>query len=147
MLSGKICIQKITSSLSRTSKLKWAMSKQNIPSIAGKIISEKGVASTMDVFIAIGWLAPEKFADWHNGRVPYLESVITASLGKISKAMKELWIWAIHSNLKQSITVYKHNGSRLRFSKTGEVNIEMAYSTHYLLIRKNAETENLYNWK
>lgn len=93
----------------------------------------------MDVFIAIGWLAPEKFADWRKGKVPYLERVITASLGKISTAMKALRAWAVHSNLKPSITVYKHNGNRLRFSKTGEANIEMAYSTHYLLIRKTAE--------
>ncbi|OGT38396.1 MAG: hypothetical protein A3F12_07785 [Gammaproteobacteria bacterium RIFCSPHIGHO2_12_FULL_38_14] len=117
------------------------MSKQNIPSIAGKIISEKGIVSTMDVFIAIGWLTPEKLSDWRKGRVPYLERVITASLGKISKAMKELRAWAIHSNLKPSITVYKHNGNRLRFSKTGEANIETAYSTHYLLIRKTAEAK------
>lgn len=36
------------------------MSKNSIPEIAGKIVSEKGIVSTMDLFIAIGWLTPAK---------------------------------------------------------------------------------------
>lgn len=52
--------------------------------------------------------------------------------------MKDFRAWAIHSKLKPSITVYKHKGSKLRFSKTGDPNIETAYSTHYLL-QKNVK--------
>jgi hypothetical protein len=49
--------------------------------------------------------------------------------------MKEFKYWAVHSKLKASITVYKHKGYKLRFSKTGQPNIETAYSTHYVLLK------------
>ena len=109
------------------------MSKINIPSIAGKIVSEKGFVSAVDLFVAIGWLTPEKLREWKAGKVPYLERVIIANLHKLSSAMKEFRAWAIHSKLKPSLTVYKHKSCFLRFSKSGNPNIETAYSTHYVL--------------
>ena len=90
--------------------------------------------------IGIGWLNPDKLADWQQGKVPYLEQVIIANLHKISKIMKEFKSWAVHSKLKPSVRVYQHKSSRLRFSKTGEFNIETAYRTHYVLM-KSENTE------
>ena len=109
------------------------MSKINIPSIAGKIVSEKGFVSAIDLFLAIGWLTQNKLTEWKAGKVPYLERVVEANLHKLSAAMKEFRAWAIHSKLKPSITVYKHKSCQLRFSKSGNPNIEIAYSTHYVL--------------
>lgn len=109
------------------------MSKINIPSIVGKIVSEKGFVSAIDLFVAIGWLTQNKVTQWKSGKVPYLERVVEANLHKLSAAMKELKSWATHSKLKPSITVYKHKSCRLRFSKSGNPNIETAYNTHYVL--------------
>lgn len=109
------------------------MSKINIPSIAGKIVSEKGFVSAIDLFLVIGWLTQNKLTEWKAGKVPYLERVVEANLHKLSAAMKEFRAWAIHSKLKPSITVYKHKSCKLRFSKSGNPNIETAYSTHYVL--------------
>lgn len=106
-----------------------------IPNLAGSIISKKGYVSTIDLFLEMGWLKQDNLNDWKRGKISYLERVITANLNKISKAMKELKSWAIHSKLKPSLTVYKHKSHKLRFSKTGQLNIEAAYSTHYILIK------------
>lgn len=106
-----------------------------IANVAGSIISRKGYVSTIDLFFEIGWLKQDKLNDWKHGKISYLERVITANLSKISKVMKELKSWAIHSKLKPSFTVYKHKSHKLRFSKTGQLNIETAYSTHYTLIK------------
>ncbi|MHB1949778.1 MAG: hypothetical protein ACYCQI_16895 [Gammaproteobacteria bacterium] len=106
-----------------------------IANLAGSIISKKGYVSTIDLFLEMGWLQQDKLNDWKHGKISYLERVITANLSKISKVMKELKSWAIHSKLKPSFTVYKHKSHRLRFSKTGQLNIETAYSTHYILIK------------
>ncbi len=108
---------------------------QKIASLAGSIVSKKGHVSTIDLFLEIGWLKLDKLNDWKLGKIPYLERVISANLSKISKAMKELKSWATHSKLKPSFTGYKHKNNRLRFSKTGQLNIETAYSTHYILIK------------
>ena len=108
---------------------------QKIATLAGNIVSEKSYVSIIDLFMAMGWLKPDKLNDWKLGKISYLERVITANLSKISRKMKEFKSWAIHSKLKARITIYKHKSHRLRFSKTGDLNIETAYSTHYLLIR------------
>ena len=118
------------------------MSKVNIPLIAGKIISEKGFVSAIDLFVAIGWLTPEKLREWKAGKIPYLERVVIANLHKLSSAMKEFRSWAIHSKLKPSLTVYKHKSCKLRFSKSGNPNIETAYSTHYVL-QKTQKLESI----
>ena len=49
--------------------------------------------------------------------------------------MKEFKACAVHSKLKASFTDYKYKKQKLQFSKTGELNIETAYSTHYVLIK------------
>ena len=111
---------------------------QNVASIAGAAISRNGYVSPIDLFVGLGWLTIVKLTDWKMGKVPYLELVITASLGKLSKTMKEFRAWAVHSNLKPSHTVYKHKSCLLRFSKSGISNIEDAYSTHYILVKSDS---------
>lgn len=106
---------------------------QKVASIAGQEISSKGYVSPIDLFIGIGWLTEEKLKDWKMGRVTYLERVVTANLSKLTKTMKEFRAWATHANLKPFRTVYKHKNCLLRFSKSGNPNIEEAYSTHYVL--------------
>ena len=93
--------------------------------------------SAIDLFLGIGWLTKENVENWSSGRIPYLERVITANLNKISRTMKEFRTWATHSNLKPSLTVYKHRSHKLRFSKSGNENIEKAYSTHFVHKKTN----------
>ena len=100
---------------------------QNVAAIAGKVVSQQGWVSPIDLFVGMGWLNQEKLSDWKKGKTPYLERVITANLSKLSKTMKEFKSWATHSKLKSSITIYKHKNCKLRFSKSGNPYIESAY--------------------
>lgn len=127
-------------------KKKKVVLSQRVATLAGNIVSQKGYVSVIDLFVEIGWLTPSQVTDWKMGKVPYLERIITANLSKISKTMKEFRSWALHSKLKPSLTVYKHKSCKLRFSKTGEPNIETAYSTHYELqksVKKEAALNEL----
>ena len=108
---------------------------QRVAAVAGNAISIKGYVCVIDLMLGLDWLTPSKLNDWKQGKIPYLERIITANLSKISTVMKELKSWAIHSQLKPSITVYQHKSCKLRFSKTGHPTIETAYSTHYVLMR------------
>jgi hypothetical protein len=114
---------------------------QRVASIAGQEISNKGYVSPIDLFIGIGWLTKEKLTDWRMGKIAYLERVVTANLSKLTKTMKEFRAWAKHANLKPSKTVYKHKNCSLRFSKSGNPNIEEAYSTHYVLQSSNSKED------
>lgn len=108
---------------------------QKTSTLAGNIVSRKGHVSVIDLFLEIGWLRLDKLNDWKQGKITFLEKVITANLSKISKTMKEFRSWTVHSKLKERIIAYKHKGYRLRFTKTGELNIETAYSTRYELVK------------
>ena len=120
---------------------KKPLSKQ-VATVAGHIVSQKGVVSVIDVLLAISWLSQKNLDAWKTGKIPYLEAVITANLKKISSTMKEFIAWGEHSKLKASTTVYKHKNVKLRFSKSGSNTIEAAYCTHYVLLKWKSVQDN-----
>lgn len=107
------------------------------------LIKEKGVASPVEVLIAIGALTKEKYEDWRFGRIPYLERVCQINLSKLSTVNHEIRVFARKNNLKASWSDYRKWGNgnriRLRFSKSGGEQIERLYATHYVSQRKIGE--------
>lgn len=125
--------------LNTHSKIKNKLSSKQVKTIAGKIVSKQGCVSTVDLLVEIGWLNQKNLVAWKTGKIPYLEAIVTANLKKISSVMKELMSWAAHSKLKASITDYKYKNIRLRFSKSGNADIETAYSTYYVLLKQKVK--------
>ena len=81
-----------------------------------------------------GW-RPPTWTEWRQGRVPYLEQVIQAGLGKIAVAMAEFRRWAQASGLTPSETAYvarTRDRRQLRFSASADPGIEQAYRTHWV---------------
>jgi hypothetical protein len=80
--------------------------------------------------------------NWRKGRVPYLEKVIKCNLEKAGRILRILRFHAHDLNLKQSVTIYRRKtaGGKipLRFSKSGERNIEEAYSRHFVKLGKSS---------
>lgn len=98
-------------------------------------MSERKFVTAIDVLVGLGWLEPRRVDEWRQGRVDYLERVTIASLGKISSAMRCFRRWAQARGLKPSETEYlarTRDRRRLRFSKTGDPGIELAYRTHWV---------------
>ena len=98
-------------------------------------LAERKFVTAIDVLVGVGWLEPRRVDEWRQGRVPYLEAVVTASLGKISTAMKVFRNWAQARGLKPSETAYlarTRDRRPLRFSKSGDEWIERAYRTHWV---------------
>lgn len=104
----------------------------------------RGYAAPVDVLLEIGVLPKQKFEDWRHGRVDYLERVCTVNLRKLSFIMHQMRVYAQKNGLKSSVTVYKQwavkkkNGQGrkpvilLRFSKSGDPEIEKWYATHFV---------------
>jgi hypothetical protein len=89
----------------------------------------------VDVLIGLGWLSKEHAEAWRRRRVPYLEQVTEAGLGKLSSALRILQSWAQSEGLQPRETIYVSwtpSRHRLRFTKTGEENLERAYRTHWI---------------
>jgi len=90
-------------------------------------------ASSIDVLVGIGWLDPGAVKRWRQGQVGYLEAVVQANLSRISEAMKLFRSWARAKGLVPSETVYvARSRSHLRFSKSGNPDIEKLYRTHWV---------------
>jgi len=108
------------------------------------LLREKGFVAPLELFIRMDLLSPETVEDWRGGRIPYLERAIRCNLGKASRILRILGMHAHDLDLKPSLTVYRRwtKGSRplLRFSKTGDPNIEDAYSRHFVSPRKGSDT-------
>lgn len=109
--------------------------RRRVREAAERALAEQRFVRPVDVLLGLGWLAPSHFDRWRQGRVPYLERVVQASLGKISTAMAELARWARERDLQPSETAYvarTRNRRPLRFSASGKPAIELAYRTHWL---------------
>jgi hypothetical protein len=98
-------------------------------------LAEYGYAAPVDVLVGMGWLAPVRVREWRQGRVPNLERTVQANLSKVSEAMHLLRQWAKDNGLQPSETAYvarTRDRRPLRFSVSGNANIEQAYRTHWV---------------
>jgi hypothetical protein len=101
-----------------------------------QLIHEKGYVSSVDILMRMNFLSRKDYEDWRFGRVDYLEKVCKVNLKKLSTINKTIRRFSSEMDLKESYTAYNKYGKgkreKLRFSKSGDENIEKAYSTHYL---------------
>ncbi len=108
----------------------------NLSTVTSELLKEKGSISFVDVFMKLGYLDPKEYENWRMKRVPYLERVIKINPGKINFIMKTVRRNSLNGNLTPSWTGYKSWGkgkkSELRFSKTGDPDIEKTYATHFV---------------
>jgi hypothetical protein len=109
--------------------------ESRIVATAEATLAEQHYVAPVDVLVGIGWLPPSLVDQWRQGRVDYLERVVQANLSKMSTAMKVFRRWARDRGLKPSETAYvarTRDRRKLRFSKSGDPEIERAYSTHWI---------------
>src|SRR5271166_4619677 len=98
-------------------------------------LADHEFVTAIDVMVGMGWLTTPQIDRWRQGRVDYLERMVTASLSKISTAMAAFRHRARSEGLKPSETAYlarSRDHRPLRFSKSGDPGIEAAYRTHWI---------------
>jgi hypothetical protein len=108
--------------------------EERVARTAHAALDERGFVTAIDVLVGLGWLAPRRVDEWRQGRIAYLEAVVEAGAGKVSTAMRLFHDWARQSGLKPSQMAYvarARGRETLRFSKSGDGEIERAYRTHW----------------
>ena len=100
------------------------------------LLARGKVVAPVDVLVEMGLLDRPQLEEWRLGRVPYLEMVIHGNLARLSRLLRILRFHAHDLNLVPSSTAYLRQGKgpkqRLRFTKTGDPNLEAAYSRHFV---------------
>lgn len=97
---------------------------------------EKGLVCAVDILIKLDYLSKKDYENWRFGKVDYLEKVCNVNLSKLTLINKTIRKIATDLKLDKSWTGYNQYGKgvkrRLKFSKSGKINIEEAYATHYI---------------
>lgn len=106
-------------------------------------LQSRNFITPVEVFISMGLLERRDVENWRAGRIPYLEQAVQCNLSKASRILRILRFHAHDLNLKPSVTIYRRETSGgkipLRFSKSGERNIEEAYSRHFVKLGKSSD--------
>lgn len=100
------------------------------------ILKRQNYVSPFELFQEMGLVTRENAKKWKQGQVPYFEKVVNCNLSKASRVLRILRFHAHDLNLGPSMTVYKHKGRSLKFSKSGIKPVEEAYSRHFVIIGK-----------
>ena len=102
----------------------------------GKILAQADVVAPSDILIEMGNLSKKDYEAWRKGQVPYLERVFEGSLSKANRILRIIGFHTHDLNMVPRQTAYHQwgNGKNriLRFSKSGDPNLEKAYSRHYI---------------
>ena len=110
--------------------------EKKIKRIIHEVANKKGYATPIDVLLELGYLSKQDYESWRFGKVEYLEKVCGVNLKKLSMINRIIRTQSSKMKFVQSPTVYKSWGKGakriLRFSKSGDRNIEKNYSTHHL---------------
>lgn len=113
-----------------------------IESAVADLLAKGKVVAPVDVLVVMKLLTPAALEDWRRGRVPYLEQVIGCNLARLSLMLCILRFHAHDLNLVPSQTDYCRRGKGpkqvLRFTKTGDPQLELAYSRHFVWPGKQA---------
>ncbi len=109
--------------------------ERRVVGAAEAALVEQQAVSTLDVLVALGWLAPSHVAAWRKGRIETLEEALSVSPAKLSTALLLLERWAHGCGLAANETAYvarTPDRRTLRFSENGDPAVERAYRTHWL---------------
>jgi len=110
--------------------------EKNINIIVRDLVDKQGFFSSSDVLIKLGYLSITDYENWRKGKIEYLEKVCQVNLGKLTTINRITRQISRKMKLEPSWIAYNKYGKgskmRLQFSKSGEENIEKAYSTHYI---------------
>jgi hypothetical protein len=102
---------------------------------AEEALADRHFVTAIDVLVGVGWLTTPQIDRWRQGRVDYLERLVTANHSKISTAMATFRRWAQEAGLHPSESAYlsqSRDHRPLRFSINDDPRIEAAYRTHWV---------------
>ncbi|HKF77137.1 MAG TPA: DUF2293 domain-containing protein [Candidatus Dormibacteraeota bacterium] len=98
-------------------------------------LATRRFATPIDVLVGIRWVSESAVSRWRQGRLADLEGSAQVDADRLSAAMRLFRGWAQRRGLRPSETTYvasTRDRRPLRFSASGDPEIEQAYRTHWV---------------
>jgi hypothetical protein len=100
-----------------------------------ELLMEKNEISAVDLLKKMSMVDPVHCERWKKGQVPYFEKIVQCNLSKTNRILRVFRMHAHDLKMGSKIVKYSRKGGiPLRFSKTGDQNIEDAYARHFYII-------------
>ncbi len=98
-----------------------------------RLLKTSNEISPVTILIEMGNLEAKAHDAWRRGQVPYLERVFQGNLSKANRILRIISFHVHDLNMVPSQHTYRVRGKShtLRFSKTGDPNVEKSYARHF----------------
>jgi len=107
-----------------------------VAEVIGEILKTGEVVTPLDVLVRLEVVDADQVESWRRGGFPYLERAITSGLSRVTRLLRLVREHALSLGLEPTRGKYLRPGKganrRLRFSKRGDEESELAYATHFV---------------
>lgn len=104
---------------------------------ADAVLAARRFVSSIDIFTELGLLAPSHLREWRSRRVAALEDVIQGHPDRVARVLVLMREWALKCGLHPIVAPFFAQTvgpqRELRFSKSGNPEVENLYRTLYIL--------------
>lgn len=112
-----------------------AQLERRVLPVAESMLAKYSMVSLLDVLNGIGWLPGNDIDRWRQGRVDYLERLLSANPQKIATVREIFAEWVTSKGLTPSEALYvttSRDRRPLRFTADDDHDVELAYRTHWV---------------
>lgn len=109
--------------------------RDRVAKAAHEALAADHSVNAIDILLGIGWLDAGAVERWRRGQIDCLEAALQVDQSRILEAMQLFRSWVTARGLLASPAVYVDRTPQrrtLRFSRSGNPEIEASYRTHWL---------------
>lgn len=107
-----------------------------VAEVVSDVLAAGDVVAPLDVLVRLEIVDADQVEAWRSGTLPYLERGVTTGLARVARILRLLRAHCVALGLEPTPGKYRRRGKgpnqKLRFSKRGDAESELAYVTHFV---------------
>lgn len=107
-----------------------------VAEIVSDVLATGDTVTPLDVLMRLEVVDSDQVEAWRSGTLPYLERGVTTGLARVARILRVLQAHCLALGLHPTPGKYRRRGKgpnqKLRFSKRGDAESELAYVTHFV---------------
>lgn len=107
-----------------------------VAEVVSDVLAAGNVVAPLDVLVRLEIVDADQVEAWRSGTLPYLERGVTTGLARVARILRLFQAHCLALGLEPTPGKYRRRGKgpnqKLRFSKRGDAESELAYGTHFV---------------